>query len=149
MNVKDFVASDFFRYTLKFLSAFCILYFSTSAIIAFTSPGGYYSDFVHNYLDYPTLLRASLLNASKILLSIFGYSSRVVGLYHLQLENGSSVQLVYSCLGYGLMSFWAAFVFANKGSAKKKIAWLLTGFLFLWMINVTRIALLLAAIDKH
>lgn len=148
MKFKDFINAAFVRYAAKFLLLFCVLYYGTTAVIALASPGGQYSAFVQNYLDYPGWLRASLLNGAQMLLSVMGYPCSIVGPYHLVLANGNSVQLVYSCLGYGLMSFWAAFVIANSGSIKKKVAWIIGGFCMLWLINVIRIALLLASIHQ-
>ena len=136
-------------YLLKFLGSFCLLYFGTKAIIGLSVPGGYYSPFVQKYLDYISLLRASLLYGSKGLLHLFGYQSDIQNVYYLRMQGGRSVHLVYSCLGYGIVSFWLAFVFANRGSFAKKVSWMLTGFVVIWLINVTRIALLLLAINKN
>ncbi len=63
--------------------------------------------------------------------------------------NGSAVNLVYSCLGYGVTSFWIAFVFANNGSWKRKWVWMTGGALALWIINVLRIGLVLVANNKN
>jgi exosortase/archaeosortase family protein len=57
--------------------------------------------------------------------------------------------MVYSCIGYGVMSFWVAFIFANKGTFKKKFLWISGGILVLWIINVLRVSLLLLAINKN
>ncbi len=57
--------------------------------------------------------------------------------------------MVYSCIGYGITSFWLAFVFANKGSWKKKLLWMTGGALVLWIINVVRISLVLLANSKQ
>lgn len=61
---------------------------------------------------------------------------------------GSAVNLVYSCLGYGVTSFWLAFVFANTGSWKKKLAWMIGGAAVLYIINMVRISLVLLAASK-
>ena len=58
---------------------------------------------------------------------------------------GNAVQLIYACLGIGVMSFWLAFVVANKGSIGKKMIWILGGMLCIWVINVVRIAMVLMA----
>lgn len=62
---------------------------------------------------------------------------------YLRLVGGGGVQLVYSCLGYGVTSFWLAFVFANTGSWKKKLLWMIGGAALLYIINVIRISLTL------
>ncbi|MBL7703045.1 MAG: archaeosortase/exosortase family protein [Ferruginibacter sp.] len=130
-------------YLLKFAAAFCICYFGTLAIIGLSVPGGYYSGFVDKYLNFIPLLRDSLLNASKYFLSVFGYESYQSGPTQLRMVNGGAVNLVYSCLGYGVTAFWLAFVFANNGGWKKKLAWMLGGTILLYIINVVRISLVL------
>ena len=39
--------------------------------------------------------------------------------FHLFMKDGTGVNIVFSCVGYGVMSFWGAFVIANKGQWKK------------------------------
>jgi exosortase/archaeosortase family protein len=136
-------------YTMKFIGAFCILYLGTQAIIGLSVRGGHYSGFVHDYMDYPTLLRSALLYGAKTALSIFGYDSNVHNEYFLTMAGGKSIRMVYSCLGIGLISFWTAFIFANKGGFKKKLSWICGGLLLIGLINITRVALLLLAINKN
>jgi len=135
-------------YFLKFIGAFCILYFGTKAVIGLTVPGGYYSPFVAKYLDYPALLRSSLLNGTRLMVVIFGYQTYLRDAYHVTMVNGNGVHLVYACLGYGLLSFWIAFVFANEGSLVKKICWMLGGCFFIWLINIARISLVLVSSNE-
>jgi exosortase/archaeosortase family protein len=59
------------------------------------------------------------------------------------------VHMVYSCIGYGVMSFWAAFIIVNKGSWKKKFLWVVSGWIAIWCINVVRLSLLILAINKN
>jgi exosortase/archaeosortase family protein len=130
-------------YFIKFIGAFCVLYFGTKLIIGITVPGGYYSPFVARYFDYPGLLRSSLLQGTRLLAAIAGFDTFKVDSYVIRIVNGTGVRLVYSCLGYGLLSFWIAFIFANSGSWLKKTGWMLGGCFFIWLINVVRITLVL------
>lgn len=52
------------------------------------------------------------------------------------------------CVGYGVYSFWIAFVAANSGKPLKKALWIVSGVVALWLINVIRITLFLVAINK-
>ena len=79
---------------------------------------------------------------------MLGYEAYQSDGIHLSLVGGGSVQLVYSCLGYGVTSFWIAFIFANNGSWKKKLAWMIGGTLVLYIINVIRIGLTLLGNSK-
>lgn len=149
MKIKGYTATPFFIYLIKFLGVLCILYFGTTFIVGLTVPGGYYSPFIAQYLNYPDWLGISLLKGARLLLSMLGYTSELLGHDVLRLQGGKSILLAFPCLGYGIMSFWAAFVFANTGTALKKAGWILGGWLALWLINVIRIALLLISLEKH
>lgn len=134
-------------YLLKFAVCFCLLYYGTIAVIGITAPGGkYYSSFIHQFLNYPAWLMNSLLYGTKGFVSLFGYEARVVFPNLLKCNNGAGVSIGYDCLGYGVSSFWLAFVFANKGSIKRKLIWMLTGVIAIWCINILRISILLIAI---
>jgi len=136
-------------YLLKFLICFCVLYFGTIALIGLTSPEGYYSPFLHNHLNYIAWLRFALLQTSKILLSFFGYNTFIDNIYTLRMQGGRGVHLVYTCIGYGIMSFWVAFIFANKVRWQKKTKWIIAGLLLIFFINVIRISLLLVVINNR
>ena len=136
-------------YLLKFFAVFCIAYYGTVAIEGLSAPGNYYSPFIHNYMDYPAWLRVSLLYGTRFILSVVGFTCFITDAFHIQMLNGKSVQLIYACLGVGVMSFWLAFVLANKGGWVKKIWWVLAGMISIWLINITRIGLLLVAINKN
>lgn len=136
-------------YLLKFGIAFCLFYFGTLAVIGLSTPDNRYSPFVANYLNFIDPFRYSLLYGAKGLLSIFSHSTVFVDEFTLALQDGNGVRMVYSCIGYGVMSFWAAFVIANKGGWKKKLTWIFGGWAALWMINVLRVALLIVAGNKN
>jgi exosortase/archaeosortase family protein len=53
------------------------------------------------------------------------------------------------CVGYGVYSFWAAYVIAGDDSIGRKIKWVTGGLLLLWAINVIRISGVLVAINRH
>lgn len=86
--------------------------------------------------------------SSKFFLGLLGYDAYQSTDIHLSLVGGGSVQLVYTCLGYGVTSFWIAFIFANNGNWKKKMAWMLGGIATLYIINVIRISLTLLSNSK-
>src|SRR5436190_899826 len=119
---KENYKRTFLLYVLKFAVVFCICYFGTIAVIGLSAPGGYYSAFIHNYFDYVTLLRKTLMHGSATLLSLSGYPAVISNVY-LKIENGREVHMGFDCLGYGVMSFWVAFIVANKGTWIKKLKW--------------------------
>lgn len=138
----------FIRFVVKFFLVFAACYYGTLAVIGLTVPGGHYSPFVDHYLDYVSWIRNSLLYGSKAALSVFGIDSYVVGDHNLRYFNGRGIRIEYECVGYGVMSFWIAFVTASAGTFKKKIIWCVGGLFFIWLLNITRLSLLLVAINK-
>ena len=136
-------------YLLKFGGFFCLFYFGTLLIIALSSKENLYSPFVARYLDYVRPLRTSVLWCSDQLLRAFHYSTDRSDEFTLGLKEGQSVRMVYSCVGYGVLSFWAAFVFANQGSFLKKASWIFSGWALLWVLNVLRIFFLILAINQN
>ena len=142
------IKNPFVLYVARFIGAFCILYYGTQGVIGLAAPGRYYSGFIHDYLNYPVLLRNSLLYGARFFLSLFGYDALVHHTFFISMVGGRGVRMVYSCLGIGLISFWTAFVYANKGNLTKKLVWITGGLMLIWLINITRVALLLLAINK-
>ncbi len=135
-------------YCIKFLSAYCIIYYGSQAIIGLSAPGGYYSSFVHDYLNYPAWLRKALLKCSQFFLEIMGYQTEMPDEYKVRMIGGKGVRMVYSCLGIGVMSFWIAFMLANETGYKKKIFFTLFGISFIFLINIGRIMLLFITANK-
>ncbi|MEO6669118.1 MAG: hypothetical protein ABIN36_06560 [Ferruginibacter sp.] len=140
-----FSDKHFIKFSVKFLLIFSVCYFGTLILIGAVAPAGFYSPFAEKYLDYVGFIMGSLIDASKFLLSFFGINTYRAPFFVIRVVNGSGVQVAYDCVGYGVMSFWIAFVLASVTTLKKKILWLLGGLLLLWVINVCRISLVLVA----
>jgi exosortase/archaeosortase family protein len=139
----------FLLFLAKFLLSFCILFYGSIAMIGITAPGGYYFPFAHSYLDYVSGLRWLLLNGAAGLLQLMGFDIYLKDIYTIKLQNGSGVHVGYDCIGYGVMAFWAAFIFANPLSFKRKLQWMVGGLLLIFVINVFRISLMLMAVNRH
>ncbi len=139
---------NFIKYMLKFLLTFCVLYYGTIAMIGITSPGGYYSEFADKYLNHVAALRWILLHASKLQLDLMGFDIYLKDIYTIKLQNGLGVHVGYDCIGYGVMIFWFAFIFANRGSFIKKLKWISGGLFVIWVVNVLRISLMVISINQ-
>jgi exosortase/archaeosortase family protein len=139
----------FLTYLLKFILSFCILYYGTIAFIGISSPGGYYVSFADKYINYVAWLRAALLYCSKFVLELLHFKVYLPDLYTIKLENGKGVHIGYDCIGYGVLFFWIAFVFANTIPFVNKLKWMIGGVLLIWMINVGRVCLLVVAINQN
>jgi exosortase/archaeosortase family protein len=104
---------------------------------------------IDKYFNYIKLLRWLLLHCALWLLQLFGYKAYLHDAFTIRLQGGRGVHVVYECIGYGVMIFWIAFVFANKGNFIKKIKWIAGGLLLIWTINVVRISLMLVAVNNN
>lgn len=137
-----------FIYLLKFVAIFCLCYYGTIAIIGLAAPGGYYIPFVEKYLDYISWIKISLMKATGIILSLFHISTDTEPGFLIRFRGGRGVIIAMDCVGYGVYSFWIAFVAANRGSFWKKVKWIIAGVASLWFINVLRITLFLTSINQ-
>ncbi len=88
------------------------------------------------------------MGATGFILSIFGISTYTVPDFIIRITDGKGVFIAMDCVGYGVYSFWIAFVVANAGKFWRKVSWVVFGVLALWGINVIRITLFLLAVDK-
>ena len=148
MTLPSMLKKPLLIYLVKFFAIFCIAYFGTLAIQGLAAPEGkYYSPFINKYLNYVDWLRYSLLHVSKYFLSLLGYDTVIINNYSLQLVAGRPIHIGYGCIGYGVMSFWLAFMMANKGKWLKKLLWIIGGSIMLWLVNIFRICFLLVSLN--
>ena len=125
-----------------------IYYFNVFYISIIDARGLVYSSFFDQHLNYFALLRASILHTANGIDHLYGLHSYVAD-PRLKLPNGHGVYVDLACLGYGVMSFWIAFIVAHKANWYKKLAWAAGGVVFLWFLNCCRVALLLIAVTKR
>ncbi len=147
--MKFLIHRQFLLFVIKFLLLFTLLYYGTIASIGLSAPGGYYSPFVEKYLDYVSWLKQSLISGIGWALSIFGIRTSTEQGFVIRIVNKRGVIIAMDCVGYGVYSFWIAYIAASMGAILKKIAWIIGGLLLLWLINVLRISLFLIVINKN
>ncbi|MCU0322516.1 MAG: archaeosortase/exosortase family protein [Chitinophagaceae bacterium] len=136
----------FFSYAIKLLRLYFILDYGTTFFIAVTGKGGkYYIEWLDVNLNYVRWLRYIILYGTKAIMTVLGFETNIVSEYVIRIKGGYGVQLVYSCLGYGILSFWIAFVVANKGRTFFKAKWLALGCSVILFSNMLRITVLLVA----
>jgi exosortase/archaeosortase family protein len=128
-------------FVFKFLGLFLLFYFFNLLFFGLTSPGKHYSPFLDHYLNYVQGLRWLLLNVSTGLLNMLGFTA-ICNDYELLVAGHSTIQVVYSCLGLGVISFFAAFVLAFPKPVKRKMIFLVTGILVIEFLNVIRFMVL-------
>jgi len=139
----------FLTYAIKLLLLYFILDYGTTFFIGITSKGGkYYVGWLDEHLNYVRWLRYTILYGTKAIMNIIGFETNIVSEFVIRIKDGHGVQLVYSCLGYGVLSFWIAFVVANTGTKLFKAKWLALGCSIILLSNMLRIVVLLIANQK-
>jgi len=130
---------------LKFMLIFAVLfpafYYFNIFYFGITAPGNHYSQFIADHLNYISWLRWLLLKSSAQILTWLGFTV-ITNQYELLVAGRGVFVLVYSCLGLGVISFFAAFVLAYPVKLKAKITFLIGGILGVEILNVIRFVLL-------
>lgn len=149
MLKKQIIENPGFIFIVKFLVIFLGLHFFNEFFIGITAPGNLYVPFLEEHLNYVNWLRSSILYTSQAICTFFDYETIVEEPYLLKSVTGVSVRMVYTCIGLGIMSFWAGFILAHAISWKKKIFWTMLGLVVIWIVNCFRVAILLMATANH
>ena len=135
---------------LRFIGLLVMFYYANMFYIAIIDTNGrIYNAFLNEHLNYIDWIRNSMLHTANAMSHVAGIDSSLSFPYRLTTVKGSYVEIVYECMGFGLFSFWMAFVLANTGSRTSKISWCILGITSIWFINCCRITILLLAFEKH
>ncbi|GEO08376.1 archaeosortase/exosortase family protein [Segetibacter aerophilus] len=134
-------------YFVKFLVLLLSLYYFNLIYWGLTDPKNFYVPFFDKYLNYISWLTTSILKAASFIDSVFGVKASITG-NNIFAPKGASVFLSYECLGFGVMSFWIAFIVADRSSLKRKFLWCFAGVILIWVINCCRIAILMLALQN-
>ena len=129
------------KFAIKFIGLFGLFYYGNIIFFGLTLPGNHYSAFLRYHLNYIGWLRWALLHSAASCLTALGYIAKVSDTELLVVGHGI-VQLIYTCLGLGVMSFFAAFVIAYPKQLKPKLLFLIAGLMGIQFLNIIRIALL-------
>jgi len=130
-----------YRFLMLFLGLFILLYYFNIFYIGIVTPGGYYSPFLDTYLNYIEGLRYVLLQSSAEILKLAGYQVFTTDIW-LRVVGRGGIILAYDCLGYGVMSFFTAFVIAYPKALKSKLWFLPLGLVLIQSLNIIRFVLL-------
>ncbi len=134
--------NPYIKFLLMFIGLYVLLYYFNLFWIGLTAPGGLYWEFAAKYLNYIHGFRSILLAATAGILKLLGYTVRIQE-YTIMALNKGGIQLVYSCLGFSVMSFFIAFVIAWPGKPiKNKLGFALIGLVFIQVLNISRFVLL-------
>lgn len=137
------------QFAVQFILLYLLFYIGTIVWIGLATPGKFHVPFIEQYLDYVKWIRQSLMFGASQIAHLFGFSTTYEPNFTLRANGQRGVIIAYDCVGYGLMSFWAAFVLSFPQTKNFKFAWIISGWVIVWVINILRIGLLLVAINKH
>lgn len=130
------------KFIITFIILFPLFYYFNIFYFSVTNPGAaHYNAFLASHLNYIRGLRWLLLNSSAQILNWIGFAA-ITNEYNLLVAGHGVIQLVYSCLGLGVISFFAAFVLAYPKRWKQKIIFLIGGILGIEVLNIARFILL-------
>ena len=151
MNLDELKKNEGLVFILTFLGTFLLFYYFNLFFISLTARASSpFTLFIKENLNYVDWLRTSILHTGAMLSNLFGVKSHAEGKFLLRADmSRSTLRMGYTCIGLGVMSFWAAFVIANRASLFNKIKWLLGGLVVIWIINCFRLAVLLYALVHH
>lgn len=135
-------------YFVKFSAIFLILYLFNQLYVGLLIPGGFYSPFLKEYLNYPSWIIHAVLFFSNGITHLTGIHS-YISTISLKVDRGSTVNIYWPCIGLQIMSFWTAFVMADYSRWRNKLRWWIAGISGIIIINSFRIALLLIAMEKE
>lgn len=130
-----------YRFLIIFLGLFLVLYYFNIAFIGITAPGGYYIEWLNKNANYIEGLTQGLIKCTVAVLHILGYDTFVADNW-LRVSGKGGFILAYECLGYGIMSFFTAFVVAYPKPDKSKYLFLPLGLLLIQILNIARFVLL-------
>ena len=130
------------KFVIVFLLLFLIFYYFNIYYFAATSPTSrYYQSFLAHNLNYIKWLRLLLLDMSTGILNLLGFTT-IHDDYIMLVAGHGSIQVVYKCLGLGVISFFVAFVVAYPKPVKSKAIFIVTGIIVLQILNMIRFMLL-------
>jgi exosortase/archaeosortase family protein len=128
-------------FVISFVVLFVVFYYFNILFFGVTSPGNHYIPFLADHLNYIRGLRWVLLHSSAQILNWLGYTA-ITSDYDLLVAGYAKLQLVYSCLGLGVISFFSAFVISYPRQWKGKIIFLVTGIIGIEFLNTLRFVFL-------
>lgn len=125
------------RFLFSFLILFLTFYSFNIGYIGLTSPGGLYSSFLNEHFNYILAWRNLYISTAAKILELMGYTVYTTDI-SLKVQGHSGFRLVYSCLGYGIISCFSAFALSFPKPFRSRLIFLLTGLLVILSLNLCR-----------
>jgi len=131
--------ADISLFLFKLILFYLVLNYFFIACEGLATPGGkLYSPFILEHLDFISVFRRFLLWGGAQFASLIGYPSGYTD-YNLFVYGGSSVRMIYSCLGFSLMSAYAALILAWPAKWFRQAVSLVIGWVAIILLNMMRL----------
>ncbi|GAA4468497.1 hypothetical protein GCM10023093_26200 [Nemorincola caseinilytica] len=142
---------------VRLLSISALLQLVTYTIIGLSSKGGYYSETVDTYLNYPYHLRKGLIIIAHRALLYMDHRAMLVNNEFIYNMRHGGIHVAYECLGFGLMSLWTGFVLSYRPiTTRCRVVLICIGLLVINITNILRMIIVFIApfklgmgIDNH
>jgi exosortase/archaeosortase family protein len=126
------------KFMCKFLGLFLVFYYSNVAFISLSSPGGFHIPYLETQLNYIDSIRNFYISTASFILVNLGFRVSTSSM-SLSVADHSGFRLVYSCLGYGIISCFTAFTLAIPKPFKSRHLFLLVGVALIVLLNIFRL----------
>lgn len=140
-QLKKIWSDPYLKFVVLFVAFYLIFNYFNEFYIGITAKGGIYIPFLDEHLNYIRWWRDFYLKASAQVLRWLGYTALTNETQLLVVGRGG-IRLVYTCLGYGLMSVFAAFCLSFPSPFKYRFWFMVAGLLFIQVMNILRFVLL-------
>lgn len=127
-----------YNFLIRFISLLVLFYGFHIAFIGLSTPGGYYYAYLDHEANYIGAWRERSIELCAFILRQFGHQVFTTAT-SLSVQNHSGFRLIYSCLGYGVISTFAAFVIAFPKPSHTKYLFLFFGIIFIQFLNILRL----------
>jgi len=146
--VSDFNNNKILKFIVIFIAVFILLDTVNKFFNSVNNPNSeYFNRFISENLNYIQAVRSTIIICSVTILRWLGYTMMYTKTQFLAI-GGMPCNVNYSCLGLGVMSFWTAFTIAFPKPIKEKVKFFFIGILCIFILNVTRMVLLVIATVK-
>ncbi len=146
--IKRILPDPYLRFVIFFIVLYFVFYYFNEFYIGITAKGGLYSPFLDEHLNYIRWWRKFYLESSAGILRGFNYTV-LTNETDLMVVGKGGIRLVYSCLGYGVISVFAAFCLTFPNPFKHRFGFLTVGLILIQLMNILRFVLLSLYWDRR
>lgn len=129
------------RFILLLIVIYLLLYYFCLFWIGICSEGGLYWQFATDHLNFIKWFREFLIAGAEFVCDIFGLKT-ISNSTDMRIVGKGGIRIVYSCLGYGIMSLLIALGIALPFKPlKERVVFIIASLSIFILFNITRIIL--------